>query len=261
MFARITRLVLCLLVAGALRAAGDTNKFSNIVGFKKLRVLAHPQKLALLSTPFVADNPNINSAIGPQLKGQNSSGSSDNILMWDAAGQKYKMLWIVGDVGYPEYNFKWLDCATGEVATNTDVLPGHGFWVRSRQFFTQTVVVAGSVVNVGSVTTAIVRGYNLLAYPFSSPINLTKTTLTNGAVGGNSSGTSDNILRWDANAQCYVTYFLAGDVGYPEYNWQWMDPKTLEVATNAVLQPGEGFWYRHRGGGFDWVEARPYSVP
>lgn len=254
--------IVCALgvLTSALAQSGEVYSL-NVVGFQKVTAPPAAKKYTLNSTPFIANNPNINYAIGNQLGGSNSVDNSDNILLWNKGAQAYKRYWLAGNVGDTNYNYKWIDNLTGEVATNTDILPGEGFWVRSRQSVTQVVVVAGDVEDAQTVTNGIAAGYQLLSYPFSAPIGLNSTTFTNGGKGSNSVDNSDNIMKWNVNAQTYLRYWLAGNVGDTNYNRKWIDNLTGEVATNAYLNPGDGFWYRHRGSGFNWVEAKPYTVP
>ena len=252
--------IVCLagLVSASFGQSGEVYSL-NVVGFQK--VTAPASRLQISATPFDQANPNIDSAVGAQLTGSDAYGVSDNILLWNVQGQAYSNYFIAGGVGEP-YDGHWFTPAL-QPATNfpANLYPGRAFWIRSRQAFTQTVVFAGSLVSANCVTTRIPSGLSLLGYPYSAAIKLNDTAFSNGACGGDSFGSSDNILKWDAERQMFVNYFLAGDVGLPEYNWKWIIPQGLVVASNVYLQPGEGFWYRHRGSGFDWVETRPYSVP
>lgn len=228
----------------------------NVVGFQK--VDTPDAALVLGSTPFDPNDPNMNEVLGDQLTGGTGYANSDNLLLWDSAAQTYKLFFLAGDVGVPAYNYKWIDTATSQVATN-GILPGDGFWLRSRQASTQTVVMVGDVVNDPEVTNQVVQGLQLLSYPYSTSIAMNDTTFTNGAVGGTGYTDSDNILLWDVSSQEYRLFFLAGDVGVPAYNHKWIETATSQVATN-LIQPGQSFWYRHRGAGFNWVEARPYTL-
>lgn len=252
-------LLLCLAAVASVHAQATGTVYSlNIVGFQKITVSSN-DSYALAAVPFVSDDPNINSVIGDQLTGGDSFDNSDDLLKWDASTQSYKNYFLLGDVGDTNYNFKWIDSSTGEVATDADLLASEGFWLRNRQSTTQTVVVVGDVVSASTVTNQIVPGYQLVAYPFSSEILINDASFTNGATGGDSFDNSDNIVKWNPDTQSYQNFFLLGNIGDPQYNWKWIDNSTGEVAGNTYLKPGEGFWYRHRGSGFNWVENRPYT--
>ena len=110
-------------------------------------------------------------------------------------------------------------------------------------------------------TVSIVSGYQMVAYPFSSPVEINGASLTNGAVAGLGLEDSDNIIMWDPDTKAYTYYYLLASAN-PAYNLKWidtsMDPD--DVATSRFSR-GQAFWYLHRGGGFNWVETRPYPMP
>ncbi len=250
-----------MLFPATLHAQTDAVYSLNVVGFQKLQAFDESRKYKLTATPFEAEDPNINSVISTQLTGGTSYGNSDDILKWDPTNQQYLKYYLVGDVPDPHFKHKWYDMQTSDVASNTDMLPGEGFWIRSRQSYTQTVVVVGDVVDDDDFTNHITAGFNLLSYPYSASIALNDTSFTNGGVGGSSFGSSDNIYIWNSTNQVYEKYFLVGDVGDPHFNHKWYDLQTSDTATNIYLEPGMGFWYRHRGSGFDWIEPKPYTEP
>lgn len=256
-------LMSAIMLAAAWIARGQTGEVYslNVVGFQKLEVKDQTRAYSLTATPFDADDPNINSVISTQLTGSNNYNTADNIMKWDPTNQQYLKFFLLDDVGDTNYNYKWIDSKTDEVATNTDLLPGEGFWIRSRRTYTQVVVVAGDVVSAGTFTNPILPGLNLLSYAFSAAVALNETAFTNGGVGGSSLDDSDNIYIWNQTNQQYEKYFLLGDVGDPSYNHKWIDAQTDKIATNTYLEPGMGFWYRHRGTGFAWIEPKPYTEP
>ena len=251
--------IAALSVSPALRAQHLHS--TNVAGYWKLEAKDQTKKYTLVATPFDTDDPNINSVISTQLTGGYGYSDSDNIMKWDPQSQQYLDYFLLTDVGDTNYNYKWIDNQTGEVATNTDILPGEGFWIRSRQTYTQVVVVAGDVVDDDYFTNQVLPGFNLLSYAFSERILLNDTTFTNGGHGGFGFSDSDVIFIWNQTNQQYEEYFLLGDVGDTNYNHKWIDNSTGEVATNTYLEPGMGFWYRHRGTGFAWIEPKPYTEP
>ena len=255
--------IACLagLVSASFGQSGEVYSL-NVVGFQK--VAAPAAKLQISATPFDQANPNIDYAIGNQLTGSVSYFSSDNVLLWDVQGQKYSNYFIAGGTGDPYYDGHWftpgLKPATSFPA---NVTPGRAFWIRSRSSSTQTVVLAGDVPADLAITNAIAAGLQLLSYPYSTPRSIDSMAFSNGGSGNISYFTSDNIMLWDDQSQAYSHYFLAGGTGDPYYDGHWFTP-ALKPATSfaiSVVQPGRGFWYRHRGSGFNWIETKPYTVP
>lgn len=263
-FSRASLVTLSIIVCGCVLASvaqaqtGEVYSL-NVVGFQK--VAAPAAKLEIAGTPFEAANDTLDAVVGPQLTGSDGPGVSDNVVMFQATNQQYVTYFIAGGIGDPQYDGKWFTTSL-QPATNINALvpPGRGFWIRSRQSVTQTVVFAGDVVSAGAITNHIYSGLQLLSYPYSTAILLNNTTFSNGAVGSDGPGTSDNILLWNTSNQQYVTYFIAGGIGDPQYDGKWFT-QTLQPTTNIYLQPGQGFWYRHRGSGFTWTEQKPYTLP
>jgi len=250
----------CILASVASAQTGEVYSL-NVVGFQKVNApgASGSTKLQIAGTPFEAANDKLDSVIGPQLTGQDAPGSSDNVILFNPTNQQYETYFIAGGIGDPQYDGKWFT-EDAQFASNALVPPGRGFWIRSRQAVTQTVVFAGDVVSASALTNRVYAGLQLLSYPYSTAILLNNTTFSNGAVGSDAPGASDNILLWNASNQSYVTYFIAGGIGDPQYDGKWFT-EDAQPATNVYLQPGQGFWYRHRGSGFSWVEQKPYTLP
>ncbi|MFH0953344.1 MAG: hypothetical protein V1873_03340 [Verrucomicrobiota bacterium] len=248
-----------IIVTSAWAQTGEVYSL-NVVGFQKVSVKDASKPYTMSSTPFLATNANINQVIGPQLYGSNTFDNSDDILVWIATNQQYKKYYLLGNVGDTNYNNKWIDYTTGEVATNANITPGMGFWVRGRAAVTQTVVFAGDVVDAAAVTNPVITGYQILAYPYSTAIGINQMAFTNQGFGSNTYDNSDNLMLWIPTDQQYKKFYLLGNVGDTNYNNRWIDYTAGAVATN-VVPPGQAFWYRHRGSPFNWVETKPYTVP
>ena len=253
--------IACLagLVSASFGQSGEVYSL-NVVGFQK--VTAPAVKYQISATPFDQANPNIEYAVGSQLTGSLSFNSSDNILLWDVQGQKYSNYFIAGGTGMPEYDGHWFTPGLLPASNfPANVAPGQGFWIRSRQGTTQTVVLAGDVPADLAITNHISGGFQILSYPYSTPRSIDSMTFSNGGLGGLSFNASDNIMLWDYNTQAYSNYFLVAGAGAP-YDGHWYTPGLLPATNfNVIVQPGQGFWYRHRSSGFNWIEAKPYTVP
>lgn len=240
--------------------AQDDNVYSvNVAAFKQITVPG--KQLNLASTPFDSEPATLESVFGGQLQGGDSFNTADQVIMFDPASGTYKDYFKADGTGLPEYDGKWFT-ADLQPATNQIVYPGVGFWIRSSVLSTQRVVFAGVLNTDISKTNTIVAGLQLISYPYNAPVYLHELALTNAASGGDSYNdlTADNIMLWDVQTQSYSNYFFADGTGMPEYDKKWLTPE-LQVATNVVIQPGQAFWYRHKGTGFTWVESRPYTLP
>jgi hypothetical protein len=238
--------VACVSVAlPSFSQTGETYTL-NVLGFQKLA--APSNNYQMVSVPFEAVSNELNEVIGRQLTPGTGFDTSDDILIWDANNQSYTQFWRRVSTG------RWCYFGTTRTASNILINPGHGMWFYSRQATDQTVVVAGDVVDAAVMTNRIVPGFQMLAYPFSTPIRLVDTTLTNGLKEADY-GSADNVMIWDASSQSYSQYWLRAASG------RWTIFGGTRTATNAILKPGEAFWYNSKGTNvFEWVEARPYTL-
>ncbi len=243
----------CVLPADAQGFTGDVYSV-NIFSYKKVDATPGDQMMAM---PFLANPRNVNDVIGGQFQAGYSPTTADNLIFYDEDSQTYRILYLLGEIGDPDYDFKWIDTSTGEVA-DFDLIPGKGFWFRNRKDEDQMVLFLGEAVRDDEADVEIVNGYQIVAYPFSSSIAVNDTSLKNDAVAGNSMNTSDNIVFYDGENFKYM--YLVGDVGDPQLDFKWIDSSSLQPATN-VFVPGQAFWYRHRGEGFTWTETKPYATP
>jgi hypothetical protein len=214
----------------------------NVVGFQKLTAASNG--LTMVSTPFLRTSNTLDDIVGGQLAAGKSSTLADNVLIWNKTNQSYDTYWLRTDR-------VWF-ALSGSLATNTSLPTDAGFWIRNRRTTNQTVVVSGDVVDYNAITNVLVPGLTMVSYPFSTDIDINRSSLTNGK-NGKSSTLGDNITIWDAAVQGYQTYWLRTDKVW----------RTLsgEMATNVFVGSGKGFWYRNRNAAnFNWVESRPYTL-
>lgn len=186
---------------------------------------------------------------GDQLTGDIDANLADNVVLWDAAEQKYATLWKYDDGSFSG----WLD-ANGELATN-ELKNGTGFWIINRHA-DQQVSMYGEVVDTGTSSLTMLQGFNFFGYPYSAEKNIQNTDMyADGAHGDIDANLADNIVAWDANTQSYATYWLYDDGTFNS----WLDGNG-DLATKDLLL-GEGFWYIRRGAGaYTWSEPQPYSL-
>lgn len=190
---------------------------------------------------------------------------SDQIFLWDAEDQQYIQLWLFDSGGtYEQYDGKWIDAGTGDVA-DWDVGLGDGLWYISTADEFVDVTVSGAVEMAASATHVTVvpapgrdYSYNLVAsaYPVSKPINEMDW---NGFTGGVTQLGGDQIFLWDASAQEYVQlwYFHSNGV-YPAYDGKWIDTGTGDVAdASRIVACGQALWILKQDG-TAVVQNRPF---
>ncbi len=257
---RISTAVTALGLAATVTLAATNEVVSvNVVGYAKVNVPA--QKYVLASIGFNAMDPNatVQELFGDQLTGGFGFADGDHIYMWDAAQQKYILLYKQSTGGvFP--NDGWLNGETLEPATNK-VTPGMAFWLESVQVADQTVTMLGEVVSAATMPVALVEGFNFVSYPYSADQALTNTTMqADGAVGGFGYADSDHLYSWDVANQKYEIFYLQNSGGiFP--NDGWINGESLEPATK-VLALAEGYWYERLAGNgvLTWSPTIPYTL-
>lgn len=225
----------------------------NVVGYAKL---PQPPGLDLKSAIFyvMSGNNTLGEILGANGVANSEPGLADNVYTYDPI-IGYTRFWLFDGSAGPEYDHKWIDPNTGEVATNS-LIPGQGFWVKNRSTTTNHYAQLGEAVLDPSITIIVQPGMQILAYPYSADIEIGKLTCTNG-VANSEPGLADNLYTYDST-DGFKRYWLYDASAGPEYNRKWIDPDTGEVAV-SVLKAGQAFWLRSRStGNKSWTEDRPY---
>lgn len=246
-------------LAGAAAFADDPVYTANIYGVKKVEAASN--SLTMAAMPFEANPSGIQQVIGDQMTAGSSYATGDRIMLWDAAAQKYKKFYLRSHAN-PTYNRKWIDTSqTPNLLATNVIVPGAGFWIHNIQGSNQNVRLAGSVVTNDSLQITLAPGLQMIAYPYSSEVDVNDMGLTNGLAGAGPDE-ADELIIWDAPGQKYIYCYLRAHAD-PLYNRKWIDisQEPNVVATN-VLKPGDAFWYhRQDGSSFDWQVERPYPKP
>ena len=213
-----------------------------------------------------APDPNINTVLASQGVPELSSFGSTEL--WFFTDGRYESVWKVGQIPqeYPEYqhlSFKWLEAEQLDISTRR-LTPGIAFFVESPENTNTLMTFAGEAKSDAPITLKINNGFNMLAYPFAAPIRLNDMTFAaSGALGNVDADHADQIhVRFRLDANDFRVFQLMPSQGVdPVVAGQWVESTDLTTPTDFALQPGEGFWYQHRGGGMDWTEVPPYTVP
>lgn len=185
------------------------------------------------------------------------SAVSDKIYVWDPS---------VGYIAYALFDgsayaqpVEWrLASAFFGSAVNPVISAGSGFWIQSSGSTVDTnVVISGNVITDQVVTNAIATGFQIMAYPFSSMVDLNSTELKNSGSGDVDSAVSDKVIVWNMATQTYVTYALFDGTAYAQ-PLEWRLASDFFTPAGAIpLNLGDGFWYDAKSA-FSWVETNQY---
>ena len=145
-------------------------------------------------------------------------------------------------------------------------------------FMAKGEIESANVVGYTTVTFAAGDRYVICGIPFDNTADaeglsiqdLVPDPLNNGWTGGTSINNADTIQFWsDGN---YVSLYLYNSTltasAAVARKGKWINPATVPDSSwgtkgqvsEKVVQPGEGFWYRHRGEGFSFTENKPYDL-
>jgi len=125
---------------------------------------------------------------------------------------------------------------------------GMGVWIKSGTAGVGQTMLDGLVYTNASETIDIgAAGISIIAYPFSSAINLTDLDISNATATADWS-TCDQVIIWDG---AYTTYGLYDDVAngtqyWMASGWGWDFP-TLAAPSSVDIPLGQGFWFKTSG--------------
>ena len=221
----------------SLPAFAQTNTVSLPAGF--VRVVLPTNSEVLLSVPLdLLPDSDFNSAFLGQLTGSTNENSADFIRKW-TPGSGFDTIYKADGFG-DDRDGVWFDDFSTWTTSSLSILPGEGFFIGNRQSSTQTIFLCGFVLLDNNYATPLFSGTNLFGVPFSASYSLNDTTLfSSGAYAGNPATSGDRITGKDG-----INYWLLSDTN-SQNNLKWVD--TNGVVSTLLMNPGEGFWYRHRG--------------
>jgi hypothetical protein len=268
---RVLSLVLVVgLLATVAAMAADVSSV-NVVGVSQLTVPAGGYVLVGCNFDTVGDagaGIPIQDLFGDgDLTGGSSSGSGDNLILWDDAAQQYIRYFKFYYGGQPTYDNYWMKVGEVVAGGTTDVVHNaQGFYVQNVHGDEQSFSVSGEVLDLGvggTNTLTVGEGYSMLGSPYAAEVAINDSGLGADAKGGSNSGSADNIIKWDKTAQAYVRYFYFYYGGQPTFDNLWM--KVGEVVaggTTDTIALGEGFLYERRAGEGDmsWSEIQQYDL-
>ena len=179
---------------------------------------------------------------------------ADSILLFNDDTQEYgKRYYFYYDAEDEDaYNNKWYDTADISGEPTTDSLAGGvAGWYRYRGNSSVQICMAGEVPTNAVYQVTLHPGMNFVANPYPARIALNGNSFTvTGITSGYGADDADSILLFNAGTQEYgKRYYFYYDAEDEEaYNNKWYDTGDVTgEPTTDTLEPGVGFWYRHRG--------------
>jgi hypothetical protein len=169
-----------------------------------------------------------------------------SLYFYNSTLQKYRTItYSVPDGG-------WIDDETGDPAANTELPRNQGLWVNLPDMGEDVklnVSIVGEVPsaqNAATTEVSVANGFALICYPYPTSTLFTNTTLSIGAVDG------DSIYAWKTGGGYASGTYSPSDGG-------WIDDETGEPL-GLMLQPGRSYWYRASAVRVA-AETKPYNWP
>lgn len=251
------KLIFSLLIATlAAGASAQTVASANVMGYSKVSL--KPGIRNLVACNFIAGTSNtLRSVLGTNQLSQSATlGNCDIVTLFDPQSQSYQAYaqWTDGNFykanSQTEFN--------GSPIVNPEVPIGTGFWINraSAASSTNIILISGDVVSQTATSNSIGSGLQIVAYPYSSDIELNDLDFpSDGATGSASFSDCDKISVFENGA--YQSYGLYTDGNWYKANdaveWQ-----TAPLASNAIVL-SQSFWY-YAQSSFTWDETNRYSA-
>jgi hypothetical protein len=170
----------------------------------------------------------LNAALADQMYILQSSGSFTNVWLDSVSGKWKTMAGADATNALPE--------GVGVLLKRINAPPAN-----------TNALYAGAVRTNTSFTIPIATGWNLVAWPHNTTGPLWNFS---GAQPGATVALSDEIWLNTSNPQRNRLRLGADSI--------WRTVPGNEIATNVItLKPTDSFYFRHKGGGFSWVPAKP----
>ncbi len=250
--------ILAVLALVAMTVQAVEVKSQNVAGVVNVSLTANSLSLVGVSLDGFYGEQTLESLFGAQAVTDNNYNNADLFLLWDEANTKYNQ--------YAKApNNLWYRCNTlaewnaGSVQTNPTVSVGSALWIKCNPSQVQTFALTGQAVQSSQFSMTLANGLQMIAYPFSSGINLDATTFTSAAqvTKNDNYNIADQAIFWTGSD--YQPYAIAAD-------GSWYGCKTLGewnagsvLGSDKDISLGEGFWYRAiNGAGLTWDENNPY---
>jgi hypothetical protein len=250
--------ILVIVALAATMVSAIEVKSENIAGVVNVSVSAGALEMVGVNLDAFDGQPTLEGLFGGQAVAAANYAIADQVLVYDAGSAQYDR--------YAKYDGDglWYRCNTsaewnaGTVQINLPIPVGSAVWIRCNPNSAQTFTLTGQAVSNPGASIGLIQGLQMVAYPFSSMINLDGTHFAaDGATQNSNFGVADQTIFWDGSS--YQRYALYTDGKWYGCNSsaEWNGGTVPGADKDIGL--GEGFWYRAvNAAGLTWTEGNPY---
>ncbi|MDP6809191.1 MAG: hypothetical protein QGH42_07575 [Kiritimatiellia bacterium] len=249
--------ILAVVALVAMTVKAVEVKSENVAGVVTKSVAVGQLALIGVSIDDFAGEPTLESLFDEAVAAANYL-VADQVLVFDAGAAQYNR-WAKYDGDGLWYrcndNAEW---NAGTVQTNLTLPVGSAVWFRCNPSQAQDLVLTGQAVESSSVSMGLIQGLQMIAYPFSSQINLDDSDFAgDGATQNANYLSADQVIFWNGSAYQRYALYTDGKWYGANDNDEWNAGTVLGSDKDIAL--GEGFWYRAQNvAGLTWTEDNPY---
>ena len=183
-------------------------------------------------------------------------GIGDEIQVYDSASGMYDIYYVFVNGSSPR-NYTWYYFDDEEIEAPITVK--QGFWYDSKNASIVEMTVAGEVNLAATTKVNIKTGLNLIGFTYPTEFDVNKDVKwkNSDAIGGPYYGIGDEIQVYNSATGMYDIYYMfINGSSARNYTWYYFDDEEIEFPIPAV----KGFWYDHKGTGFELEFVRPFNV-
>ncbi len=187
-----------------------------------------------------------------QLVRNNVYTEASKVLLWDAEAQEGVGAYLAV---FQKANGNFYLTESPSQMVNPAISLGEAFWIQSPPSATdeQYVFLAGAVQTDATMPQFLPAGLTMIANLYATPLDVNGSNLSwaaNGATAGDTDTLADQIFIWTSSGYNSL-YLQAADE-------KWHYQRDGLLATNAIIPPGAGVWYKAQQVFTNWM-VRPYS--
>jgi len=223
----------------------------------------------LVSLPILNATGSLQHVLGNSMVGEDTGwpDDSDIVWEWDLTTGNYAAAYLNLEPGSPFYG-KWCELNSGymgdPVESTIQISSNEGFWVQVQiGHGAQEVTIAGGIPNHDQTIKLSDNAFNLIGTNYPVAVSLLDSALGTYAHGEDTGwpDDSDIVWAWDINTGNYAAAYLNMEPGSPLYGkWCELNSGYMgdPVESTIMLTPGNGYWVKTVGTGYEWIYPKPY---
>lgn len=255
---------LTILLAASFSTHAQTVTSASIMGYTKIATPASGNLgiISLVQFSTGSNTVHIQEAIA-DLSPLNASatwGSADKLIVWNGGYLKYGLYQpVAGDPYWMADGIGW-NIPAAASAADVELSRGTAIWYATGSSGISTnVLVSGDVFLDDTFDVELIGSLTLLAYPYSSNVNLTNLVVSNATASATWSN-ADKIILWNGGYLKYGLYApAAGDPYWMADGIGWNIPDAASAA-DITVNLGSGFWYQSPAGAKTIGFSKIYSA-